>query len=141
MRKTDTQQISKRGSADPKPPRNTWSSTAILIVTNTYLKLTILILAAVSLATLHSFLSRTSCSEHASSRSSSALTMSAREAVDYQNFTYKPQEAENRYFLSSGHRGYYSRNHYDAQRLHEGALLPERRPVRTLSWRNTRRKK
>ena len=38
------------------------------------------------------------------------------EAVDYQNFAHKPQEAESRYFLSEWARDYYGRNHYTVQK-------------------------
>jgi type IV secretory pathway component VirB8 len=34
------------------------------------------------------------------------------EVVNYSNFAYKPQEADNRYFLSEWARLFYSRNHY-----------------------------
>ncbi len=92
------------------------------IVTNTYLKLTILILAAVSLVTLSLFY-----------RAQMALStirplvirindVGRAEAVDYQNFAYRPQEAENRYFLSEWARDYYSRNHYTIRKDFTNAL-------------------
>jgi type IV secretory pathway component VirB8 len=93
------------------------------IVTNTYLKLTILILATVSLVTLSLFY-----------RAQMALSTikplvirindvgRAAEAIDYQNFAYRPQEAGNRYFLSAWARDYYSRNHYTIRKDFTNAL-------------------
>ena len=45
------------------------------------------------------------------------------EVVNYQNFAYRPQEAENRYFLSEWARDYYSRNHYTIRKDFTIAVL------------------
>jgi len=92
------------------------------IVTNTYLKLTILILAAVSLVTLSLF--------YRAQRALSTMKplvirindVGRAEAIDYQNFAYRPQEAENRYFLSEWATDYYSRNHYTIRKDFTDAL-------------------
>ena len=70
------------------------------IVMNTYLKITILVLAAVSfvlaglvfksqraLADMHSMIVRIN-------------DVGRAEAIDYRKFQYRPQEAENKYYLS-----------------------------------------
>ena len=92
------------------------------IVTNTYLKLTILILAAVCLTTLGLFY-------HAQMALSAVKPLVIRindvgraEAVNYQDLAYKPQEAESRYFLCEWTRDYYSRNHYTIRKDFTTAL-------------------
>ncbi len=90
------------------------------IVTNTYLKLTILILAGVSLSTLMLFYRAQAALSSIKPLVIRINDVGRAEAVDYQNFAYKPQEAENRYFLSEWARAYYSRNHYA---MHKDAIL------------------
>ncbi len=92
------------------------------IVTNTYLKLTILILAAVSLTTLALFYRAQAALSSMKPLVIRINDVGRAEAVDYQNFAYKPQEAENRYFLSEWARAYYSRNHYTMQKDFTKAL-------------------
>src|SRR6266436_2567733 len=82
------------------------------IVTNTYLKLTILILAAVSLSTLSLFYRAQMALSTIKPLVIRINDVGRAEAIDYQNFAYKPQEADNRYFLSEWARAFYSRNHY-----------------------------
>jgi type IV secretion system protein VirB5 len=82
------------------------------IVTNTYLKLTILILAAVTLVTLALFYRAQMALAAVKPLVIRINDVGRAEAVDYQNFAYKPQEAENRYFLSEWARDDYSRNHF-----------------------------
>jgi type IV secretory pathway component VirB8 len=92
------------------------------IVTNTYLKLTIFILSAVCLAVLALFY-RAQVTLNATKPLVIRINDVGRaEAVDYQNFAYRPQEAENRYFLSEWARAYYSRNHYTIQKDFTKAL-------------------
>src|SRR2546423_10330072 len=70
------------------------------LVMNTYLKITILVLAAITLmlgalvfrsqkalASIHPLVVRIDDVGHA-------------EAIDYRDFTYRPKEAENKYYLS-----------------------------------------
>jgi len=92
------------------------------IVTNTYLKLTILILAAVSLTTLTLFYRAQAALSNMKPLVIRINDVGRAEAVDFQNFAYKPQEAENRYFLSEWARDYYNRNHYTMQKDFTRAL-------------------
>jgi type IV secretory pathway TrbF-like protein len=92
------------------------------IVTNTYLKLTILIIAAVSLATLALFYRAQMALSTMKPLVIRINDIGHAEALDYQNFAYKPQEAENRYFLSEWTRDYYSRNHYTIRKDFTNAL-------------------
>jgi len=86
------------------------------LVMNTYLKITILVLAAITLmlsalvfrsqkalADIHPLVVRIDDVGHA-------------EAVDYRDFTYRPKEAENKYYLSRWTELYLSRNRYTIQR-------------------------
>jgi type IV secretory pathway TrbF-like protein len=92
------------------------------VVTNTYLKLTILILAAVSLATLSLFYRAQMALSTIKPLVIRINDVGRAEAIDYQNFAYRPQEAENRYFLSEWARDYYSRNHYTIRKDFTNAL-------------------
>src|ERR1700723_4244180 len=80
------------------------------LVMNTYLKVTILVLAGVclslaaltyktqtALANMHPLIVRINDVGHA-------------EAIDYRNFQYRPQEAENKYYLTRWAELYFSRN-------------------------------
>jgi type IV secretory pathway TrbF-like protein len=82
------------------------------LVMNTYLKVTILVLAAVcialaaltfktqqALANMHPMIVRINDVGHA-------------EAIDYRNFQYRPQEAENKYYLTRWAELYFSRNRF-----------------------------
>jgi type IV secretory pathway TrbF-like protein len=82
------------------------------LVMNTYLKVTILVLAFVcfvlailtfksqqALANMHPMIVRINDVGHA-------------EAIDYRNFQYRPQEAENKYYLSRWAELYFSRNRF-----------------------------
>jgi type IV secretory pathway TrbF-like protein len=82
------------------------------IVTNTYLKLTILVLALVSSGTLTLFYRAQMALSTMKPLVIRINDIGRAEAVDYQNFAYKPQQAENRYFLAEWAQAYYSRNHY-----------------------------
>ena len=86
------------------------------LVMNTYLKITILVLAAITLmlgvlvfrsqkalASIHPLVVRIDDVGHA-------------EAVDYRDFTYRPKEAENKYYLSRWTELSFSRNRYTIQR-------------------------
>ncbi len=86
------------------------------LVMNTYLKITILVLAAITLmlgalvfrsqkalASIHPLVVRIDDVGHA-------------EAVDYRDFSYRPKEAENKYYLSRWTELYFSRNRYTIQR-------------------------
>jgi len=86
------------------------------IVMNTYLKVAILVLAAISamlgvlifrsqktLANIHPLVIRIDDVGHA-------------EAVDYRDFNYRPKEAENKYYLSRWAELFFGRNRYTIQR-------------------------
>src|ERR1700687_91162 len=86
------------------------------LVMNTYLKVTILVLAGVcislagltyksqtALANMHPMIVRINDVGHA-------------EAIDYRNFQYRPQEAENKYYLTRWAELYFSRNRFTIER-------------------------
>ena len=92
------------------------------LVMNTYLKITILVLAAVcialaalvyhgqmALASVHPLIVRIN-------------EVGRAEAVDYRNFQYKPQEAENKYYLTRWAQLYFSRNRFTIERDQTSAL-------------------
>src|SRR5579864_1476158 len=86
------------------------------LVMNTYLKVTILVLAGVcialttltfksqqALANMHPMIVRINDVGHA-------------EAIDYRNFQFRPQEAENKYYLTRWAELYFSRNRFTIER-------------------------
>src|ERR1700735_3561832 len=86
------------------------------LVMNTYLKVTILVLAAAcvglaalafksqtALANVHPMIVRVNDVGHA-------------EAIDYRNFQYRPQEAENKYYLPRWAELYFARNRFTIER-------------------------
>src|SRR5258705_13775547 len=92
------------------------------LVMNTYLKVTILVLAAVcaslagltyksqmALASMHPMIVRINDVGHA-------------EAIDYRNFQYRPQEVENKYYLSRWAELYFARNRFTIERDQTNAL-------------------
>ena len=92
------------------------------IVMNTYLKITILVLAIVcialsglvyhsqvALAGVHPLIVRIN-------------DVGRAEAVDYRNFQYKPQEQENKYYLTRWAELYFSRNRFTVERDQTRAL-------------------
>src|SRR5438046_7398956 len=92
------------------------------LVMNTYLKVTILMLAGVcialsaltfksqqALANMHPMIVRINDVGHA-------------EAIDYRNFQYRPQEAENKYYLSRWAELYFNRNRFTIERDQTNAL-------------------
>ena len=92
------------------------------LVMNTYLKVTILVLCVVclalaalafksqkALANMHPMIIRINDVGHA-------------EAIDYRNFQYRPQEAENKYYLTRWAELYFSRNRFTIERDQTNAL-------------------
>src|SRR6201998_1911835 len=86
------------------------------LVMNTYLKVTILVLAAIcialaaltfksqqALANMHPMIVRINDVGHA-------------DAIDYRNFQYRPQEAENKYCLTRWAELYFTRNRFTIER-------------------------
>jgi len=92
------------------------------LVMNTYLKVTILVLAVVclvlaglvfrsqmALASVHPLIVRIN-------------DVGRAEAIDYRNFQYRPQEAENKYYLSRWAELYFSRNRFTIERDQTNSL-------------------
>jgi type IV secretory pathway TrbF-like protein len=92
------------------------------LVMNTYLKVTILVLAAVclalaalvfksqkALAAMHPLIVRIN-------------DVGRAEAIDYRNFQYRPQEAENKYYLTRWAELYFTRNRFTIERDQTNAL-------------------
>jgi type IV secretory pathway TrbF-like protein len=92
------------------------------IVMNTYLKVTILVLAVISLvlaglvyksqralADIHPMIVRIN-------------DVGRAEAIDYRNFQYRPQEVENKYYLSRWAELYFSRNRFTIERDQTNSL-------------------
>ena len=92
------------------------------LVMNTYLKATILVLAGIvvllgalvyrgqmALASVHPLIVRIN-------------DVGRAEAIDYRNFQYRPQEAENKYYLTRWTELYFSRNRFTIERDQTNAL-------------------
>lgn len=92
------------------------------LVMNTYLKVTILVLSGIvvllgalvyrgqtALASVHPLIVRIN-------------DVGRAEAVDYRNFEYRPQEAENKYYLTRWAELYFSRNRFTIERDQTNAL-------------------
>src|ERR1700728_3882984 len=92
------------------------------LVMNTYLKVTILVLAVVctalavllfrgqmALANVHPLIVRIN-------------DVGRAEAIDYRNFQYRPQEAENKYYLTRWAELYFGRNRFTIERDQTNAL-------------------
>lgn len=92
------------------------------LVMNTYLKVTIIALVVICLAlaalvfksqkvlaSMHPLIVRINDVGHA-------------EAIDYRNFQYRPQEAENKYYLTRWAELYFSRNRFTIERDQTNAL-------------------
>jgi type IV secretion system protein VirB5 len=92
------------------------------LVMNTYLKVTIIVLAVVclvlaglvfkgqeALADMHPLIVRIN-------------DVGRAEAIDYRNFQYRPQEAENKYYLTRWAELYFSRNRFTIERDQTSSL-------------------
>jgi type IV secretion system protein VirB5 len=92
------------------------------LVMNTYLKITVLVLCTIclvltalvyraqnALAAMHPMIVRIN-------------DVGRAEAIDYRNFQYRPQEAENKYYLSRWAELYFSRNRFTIERDQMNAL-------------------
>jgi type IV secretory pathway TrbF-like protein len=92
------------------------------LVMNTYLKITILVLAAVCLA-LSALVFR---SQKALANMHPLIVrindVGRAEAIDYRNFQYRPQEAENKYYLTRWAELYFSRNRFTIERDQTNSL-------------------
>ena len=86
------------------------------LVMNTYLKITILVLAVVCLA-----LAGLAYKSHAALAGLHPMIVRINdvgraEAIDYRNFEYRPQEAENKYYLTRWAELYFTRNRFTIER-------------------------
>jgi type IV secretion system protein VirB5 len=92
------------------------------LVMNTYLKMTILVLAFVCLA----LAILTFKSQQALANMHPMIVrindVGRAEAIDYRNFQYRPQEAENKYYLSRWAELYFSRNRFTIERDQTNSL-------------------
>src|SRR5579884_850663 len=92
------------------------------LVMNTYLKVTILCLVVVclALATLVFKSQKALASMHPLIVRINDVGRA--EAIDYRNFRYRPQEAENKYYLTRWAELYFSRNRFTIERDQTDAL-------------------
>jgi type IV secretion system protein VirB5 len=92
------------------------------LVMNTYLKVTILVLSAVCLA----LAALTFMSQRALANMHPMIVrindVGRAEAIDYRNFNYRPQEAENKYYLTRFAELYFARNRFTIERDQTSAL-------------------
>jgi type IV secretory pathway TrbF-like protein len=92
------------------------------LVMNTYLKIAVLVLCAVCLV-LTALIFR---SQNALAAMHPMIVrindVGRAEAIDYRNFQYRPQEAENKYYLSRWAELYFSRNRFTIERDQMNAL-------------------
>jgi len=92
------------------------------LVMNTYLKVTILVLVVVSLA-LATLVFR---SQMALANTHPFIIrindVGRAEAIDYRNFQYRPQEAENKYYLTRWAELHFSRNRFTIERDQTNSL-------------------
>ncbi len=92
------------------------------LVMNTYLKITILVLAVVCLA----LAGLTYKSQRALANMHPLIIrvneVGRAEAIDYRNFQYRPQEAENKYYLTRWAELYFDRNRFTIERDQTNAL-------------------
>ncbi len=92
------------------------------LVMNTYLKITILVLAAVSLALAVLVFKSQAALAGMHPMIVRINDVGRAEAIDYRNFQYRPQEAENKYYLSRWAELYFSRNRFTIERDQTNAL-------------------
>ncbi|HEY6252950.1 MAG TPA: VirB8/TrbF family protein [Candidatus Angelobacter sp.] len=93
------------------------------IVTNTYLKVTVLVLSLISAGLIYANIKTARMVENFKPLVIRINDIGQAEAVNYTSFAYKPQEAEIKYFLSQFCRLYYSRNRYTIRDNFRQALL------------------
>lgn len=92
------------------------------MVMNTYLKISVLVLCAICLA-LAALVYRSQTTLAAMHPMIVRINDVGRaEAIDYRNFQYRPQEAENKYYLSRWAELYFSRNRFTIERDQTNAL-------------------
>ena len=92
------------------------------LVMNTYLKVTILVLAAVCLALAALVFRSQMALANAHPLIVRINDVGRAEAIDYRNFQYRPQEAENKYYLTRWAELYFSRNRFTIERDQANSL-------------------
>ena len=93
------------------------------IVTNTYLKITVLVLSLISAGLIYANVKTARLVQDFKPLVIRINDIGQAEAVNYTSFAYKPQEAEIKYFLSEFCRLYYGRNRYTIRDNFRQALL------------------
>jgi len=92
------------------------------IVMNTYLKVTILVLCMVSLALVALVFKSQKALASMRPLIIRINDVGRAEAIDYRNFQYRPQEAENKYYLTRWAELYFSRNRFTIERDQTNSL-------------------
>jgi type IV secretory pathway TrbF-like protein len=92
------------------------------IVMNTYLKVTVLVLGAVSVVLAGLVYKSQKALADMRPMIVRINDVGRAEAIDYRNFQYRPQEAENKYYLSRWAELYFSRNRFTIERDQTNAL-------------------
>jgi type IV secretory pathway component VirB8 len=93
------------------------------LVTNTYLKIAILALSLISAGLIYANVKTARLVQNFKPLVIRINDIGRAEAVNYNTFAYKPQEAEIKYFLSEFCRLYYGRNRYTIRDNFRQALL------------------
>jgi len=115
-------------ATDKAPPEITRAAERYLeqygdpLVMNTYLKVTILCLVVVCLALAALVYKSQKALINAHPLIVRINDVGRAEAIDYRNFQYRPQEAENKYYLSRWAELYFSRNRFTIERDQTNAL-------------------
>jgi len=92
------------------------------LVMNTYLKVTILVLAVVCFALAALTLKSQQALANMRPMIVRINDVGHAEAIDYRNFQYRPQEAENKYYLTRWAELYFSRNRFTIERDQTNSL-------------------
>ena len=92
------------------------------LVMNTYLKVTILVLAVVCLALAALLFKSQTVLANMHPMIVRINDVGRAEAIDYRNFQYRPQEAENKYYLTRWAELYFSRNRFTIERDQTNSL-------------------
>src|SRR5438105_11574345 len=93
------------------------------IVTNTYLKIALLVMALVAGGLIYTNIKTVRMVQNFKPLVIRINDIGRAEAVRYDTLGYKPQDAEIKYFLSDFCRMYYSRNHYTVRDNFKKSLL------------------
>ncbi len=92
------------------------------LVMNTYLKVTILVLAVVCLAVAALLYKSQTALANMHPMIVRINDVGRAEAIDYRNFQYRPQEVENKYYLTRWAELYFSRNRFTIERDQTNSL-------------------